>query len=97
MTYNQSQDIEFYKNIKSGTKLGEYITSNGNSIKLGDTLIIGAPTSSSTYNVGHAWGQSSGNKNIRTGSAILEDLQVIKHLPLFNWVGLQDLVLFWEL
>ena len=70
MTYNQSQDIEFYKNIKSGTKLGEYITSNGNSIKLGDTLIIGAPTSSSTYNVGHAWGQSSGNKNIRTGSAI---------------------------
>ena len=70
MTYNQSQDIEFYKNIKSGTKLGEYVTSNGNSIKLGDTLIIGAPTSSSTYNVGHAWGQSSGNKNIRTGSAI---------------------------
>ena len=40
LTYNQSQDIEFYKNIKSGTKLGEYITSNGNS------LIIGAPTSS---------------------------------------------------
>ena len=70
LSYNQSQDIEFYKNIKSGTKLGEYITSNGNSIKLGDTLIIGAPTSSSTYNVGHAWGQSSGNKNLRTGSAI---------------------------
>ena len=70
LTYGQSQDIEFYKNIKSGTKLGEYITSNGNSIKIGDTLIIGSPTSSSSYNVGHAWGQSSGNKNIRTGSAI---------------------------
>ena len=37
LTYNQSQDIEFYKNIKSGTKLGEYINLNGNSIKLGDT------------------------------------------------------------
>ena len=70
LTYDQSQDIEFYKNIKSGTKLGEYITSNGNSIKIGDTLIIGSPTSTSSYNVGHAWGQSSGNKNIRTGSAI---------------------------
>ena len=70
LTYDQSQNIEFYKNIKSGTKLGEYITSNGNSIKLGDTLIIGLPTSSSSYNVGHAWGQSSGNKHIRTGSAI---------------------------
>ena len=70
LTYNQSQDMEFYKNIKSGTKLGEYVTSNGNSIKLGDTLIIGSPTTSSSYNVGHVWGQSSANKNIRSGSAI---------------------------
>ncbi len=70
LTYEQTQNIDFYKNIKSGTRLGKYITASGNSIKIGDTLFIGSPTSSTSYNVGHAWGQSSGNKNIRTGSAV---------------------------
>ena len=70
LTYEQTQNIDFYKNIKSGTRLGEYITYAGNSIKLGDTLLIGSPTSSTSYNVGHAWGQSSGNRNTRFGSAV---------------------------
>jgi len=47
MSFEQSQDIDFFINIKNNTKLGEYITASGNSVKLGDTLIIGNPTSSS--------------------------------------------------
>ena len=47
MSFDQSQDINFFINVKNNTKLGEYITASGNSVKLGDTLIIGNPTSSS--------------------------------------------------
>ena len=47
MSFEQSQDINFFINVKNNTKLGEYITASGNSVKLGDTLIIGNPTSSS--------------------------------------------------
>tara|TARA_B100000427_G_scaffold228874_1_gene192219 strand:+ start:959 stop:1645 length:687 start_codon:yes stop_codon:yes gene_type:complete len=47
MSFEQSQDIDFFINVKNNTKLGEYITASGNSVKLGDTLIIGNPTSSS--------------------------------------------------
>jgi len=46
MSFEQSQDINFFKNVKNNTKLGEYITASGNSVKVGDTLIIGSPTSS---------------------------------------------------
>ena len=46
MSFEQSQDINFFKNVKNNTKLGEYITASGNSVKVGDTLIIGNPTSS---------------------------------------------------
>ena len=47
MSFEQSQDIDFFINVKNNTKLVEYITASGNSVKLGDTLIIGNPTSSS--------------------------------------------------
>lgn len=46
LTYKQSQDITFFKKIKNRTLINEYITANNNSIKIGDTLVIGKPTSS---------------------------------------------------
>ena len=46
LTFEQSQDITFFKKVKNRTSLKEYITANNNSIKIGDTLIIGTPTSS---------------------------------------------------
>tara|TARA_B100000902_G_C26929032_1_gene725442 strand:+ start:13 stop:720 length:708 start_codon:yes stop_codon:yes gene_type:complete len=49
MTYEQTQDINYFIKIKNNTKLNEYVTINGNSVKLGDTLIIGNPTSSSSF------------------------------------------------
>ena len=58
MSFNQSQDIDFFINVKNNTKLGEYITASGNSVKLGDTLIIGNPTSS--YATSNTFG--GGNK-----------------------------------
>ena len=49
MTYEQTQDMNYFINIKNNTRLNEYITVNGNSVKIGDTLIIGNPTSSSSF------------------------------------------------
>ena len=46
MTFEQSQNIDYFIKVKNNTKLGEYITASGNSVKVGDTLIIGNPTSS---------------------------------------------------
>ena len=46
MSFEQSQDIDYFIKVKNNTKLGEYITASGNSVKVGDTLIIGNPTSS---------------------------------------------------
>ena len=46
MTFEQSQNIDYFIKVKNNTKLGEYITASGNSVKAGDTLIIGNPTSS---------------------------------------------------
>ena len=46
LTYEQSQEIEFFRKIKNKTNVKEYITANKNSIKIGDTLVIGKPTSS---------------------------------------------------
>tara|TARA_B100001250_G_C19770474_1_gene776920 strand:+ start:587 stop:1297 length:711 start_codon:yes stop_codon:yes gene_type:complete len=53
MTYEQTQDINYFINIKNNTKLNEYITINGNSVKLGDTLFIGNPTSSSSFSTSY--------------------------------------------
>ena len=45
LTYANTQDINFFNSIKSGAQVKEYITSNKNSVKIGDTLILGSPTS----------------------------------------------------
>ncbi|WP_426482688.1 hypothetical protein [Chryseobacterium sp. R2ACT005] len=45
LTYENTQDIKFFNTIKSGTQVKEYITTSKNSVKVGDTLILGSPTS----------------------------------------------------
>ena len=45
LTYANTQNINFFKSIKDNTHVKEYITSNKNSVKIGDTLILGTPTS----------------------------------------------------
>lgn len=48
LTYANTQDINFFNTIKSGAQVKEYITTNKNSVKIGDTLILGSPTSQET-------------------------------------------------
>ena len=45
MTYDNTQDINFFSTIKNGAQVKEYTTINKNSVKIGDTLVLGAPTS----------------------------------------------------
>ena len=50
ITYEQTQDIDFAKNINNSTKYNSYQTKNGTLIKVGDTLIVGSPlTDESQY------------------------------------------------
>jgi len=46
LSYENTQDINFFKNVKNNTLLKKYKTINNNIVKIGDTLILGNPTSS---------------------------------------------------
>lgn len=48
LTYENTQDINYFNTIKNGSKVKEYITTSKNSVKVGDTLILGTPTSEET-------------------------------------------------
>jgi len=48
LTYENTQDINYFNKIKNGAQVKEYITTSKNSVKLGDTLILGSPTSQET-------------------------------------------------
>ena len=53
LTYENTQDIEFFKNVKNRTLVKKYRTINDNVIRIGDTVVLGNPTnqelSSKTY------------------------------------------------
>ncbi len=45
LTYENTQDINFFKKIKNRTLVKMYKTVNDNVIKIGDTVVLGNPTS----------------------------------------------------
>ena len=45
LTYENTQDIAFFKKIKNRTLVQKYVTINNNIIQIGDTVILGNPTS----------------------------------------------------
>lgn len=53
LNYENTQDIDFFKNIKNRTLVKKYRTINDNVIRIGDTVVLGNPTnqelSSKTY------------------------------------------------
>lgn len=53
LNYENTQDIEYFKNIKNRTLVKMYRTINDNVIRIGDTVVLGNPTnqelSSKTY------------------------------------------------
>lgn len=70
LTYENTQDINFFRNIKNNTKLKKYITANENVVKIGDTLILGNPTSqelnSRTYSGSYGTRARGGVANTRS-------------------------------
>lgn len=48
LTYENTQDINFFSTIKNGAQVKVYVTVSKNSVKIGDTLILGTPTSQET-------------------------------------------------
>ena len=48
LTYKKTQDINFFNSIKNGTQVNTYVTVSDNSVSVGDTLILGTPTSEET-------------------------------------------------
>lgn len=45
LTYGNTQDIKFFSNVSNNTQIKKYRTANNNVVKIGDTLILGKPTS----------------------------------------------------
>lgn len=45
LTYDNTQDINFFRAIKNNTHVKKYRTVNNNVVQIGDTLILGSPTS----------------------------------------------------
>ena len=60
LTYENTQDINYFNTIKNGTQVNKYITVSENSISVGDTLILGTPTSEETAT--RTYAGSYGNK-----------------------------------
>ena len=56
LTHDQSQDINYYKTVKNNTQVLNYILADGNKLSVGDTLIIGLPTSQSSTSNTYAGG-----------------------------------------
>ena len=57
ISYQQANDITFFKSIKNGTTTNSYVFEDGNKISVGDTLTLGSPTSGSSYS--NAYGGAS--------------------------------------
>lgn len=85
LTYQETQDIKTFIDIKNNTSLLEYITANGNSIKPGDTLIIGKPTNAETSTF------SQGNRRLKSReSKKFEYIQLGKSKGLSNMIASFD-------
>ncbi|MFT6869861.1 MAG: hypothetical protein ACJAYY_001250 [Paraglaciecola sp.] len=72
LTYENTQDISFFKNIKNRTLVQKYKTINNNVIQIGDTVILGNPTSqefnSRTYSASYGNRARGGVSNSRSTS-----------------------------
>lgn len=72
LTYQDTQDYTVFKKIKNRTLVKKYTTINNNSIKVGDTIILGKPTSEElntrTYSLGYGTKLRGGLSDSRTTS-----------------------------
>lgn len=72
LSYDNTQDINFFKNVKNRTLVKKYTTVNNNVIQVGDTVILGNPTSqefsSRTYSGSYGYKGRVGVSNSRSTS-----------------------------
>lgn len=72
LTYKKTQDYSFFKKIKNRTLVKKYRTINDNIIKIGDTVVLGKPTSEElntrTYSLGYGKKLRGGLSDSRTTS-----------------------------
>ena len=61
LTFEEANNIDYFIKVKNNTRILEYITQDGNSLKVGDTLILGKPTSESSSSKTYGGGATSGN------------------------------------
>ena len=70
LTYENTQDIEFFKSVKNRTLVKKYQTINKNVIQIGDTVVLGNPTSqelnSRTYSASYGNRARGGVSNTRS-------------------------------
>jgi len=76
LTYDMVNDIEFCKEIKNSTKFKTYTTESGTTIRKGDTLYIGKPSSGRT--------QSSYGSNLFGNNALLGGSPVFSNIIVGN-------------
>ena len=72
LTYQNTQDFTFFKKIKNRTLVKKYSTINNNVIQIGDTVVLGKPTSEElktrTYSLGYGGKFKGGISDSRTSS-----------------------------
>jgi hypothetical protein len=80
LTYENTQDIGFFKSIKNRTLVKKYRTINDNVIRIGDTVVLGNPTnqelSSKTYT--GSYGNSARGGISKTRSTTKKTYEFVK-------------------
>ncbi|QAA82083.1 hypothetical protein EI546_10280 [Aequorivita sp. H23M31] len=80
LTYGNTQDINFFSSIKNGASVKEYTTANNNIIKVGDTIVLGLPTSheTNTRTYANSYGSDSRGTVAESRSTSTKTFQFIK-------------------
>lgn len=61
ITFSQTQDIDFFEDVKNNTAIGTYELSDLNQLKVGDTVYLGLPSSSESFSTTRATAGLGGN------------------------------------
>lgn len=66
LTYENTQEINFFSKIKNSTLVKKYKTANQNVIQIGDTVVLGNPTSQEVSSKTYSGGYTSNTRSTTT-------------------------------
>lgn len=80
LNFKNTQDINFFKTIKNRTLVKKYTTESGNIIKIGDTIVLGTPTSMemSTKTLSGSYGRTARGGVSKSRSTTKKTYEFIK-------------------